>query len=61
MEKRNAKVLWSKSGKGSDTTRLTIPVSWVRKMELSREERIIEMTFDEENGTITLKKCEVQE
>lgn len=61
MEKRNAKVLWSKSGKGSDTTRLTIPVSWVRKMELSREERIIEMTFDEENGTITLKKSEVQE
>ena len=58
MEKRTAKILWSKSGKGSDTTRVTLPVSWIRKMPLSHEERELDIYFDEKIGTITLKKKE---
>ncbi|MBC2856960.1 AbrB/MazE/SpoVT family DNA-binding domain-containing protein [Cetobacterium sp. 2A] len=37
MDERKAKILWSKSG-GSDTIRVTLPVSWIRKMGLSKEE-----------------------
>ena len=58
MEKRTAKILWSKSGKGSDTTRVTLPVSWIRKMVLSHEERELDIYFDEKIGIITLKKKE---
>lgn len=58
MEKRAAKILWSKSGKGSDTTRVTLPVSWVRQMGLSYEERELDISFDEETGTITIQKKE---
>lgn len=58
MEKRTAKILWSKSGKGSDTTRVTLPVSWIRKMALSHEERELDIYFDEKIGTIILKKKE---
>lgn len=56
MEKRTAKILWSKSGKGSDTTRVTLPVSWVRQMGLSYEERELDISFDEKTGIIIIKK-----
>lgn len=59
MEKkdiRTAKILWSKSGKGSDTSRITLPVSWVRKMLLTKEDREVQLIFDEEAGTILIKK-----
>lgn len=56
MEKRTAKILWSKSGKGSDTTRVTLPVSWVRQMGLTYNERELGISFDEETGTITIQK-----
>ena len=58
MEKRTAKILWSKSGKGSDTTRVTLPVSWVRQMGLSYKERELDISFDEKTGIITVKKKE---
>ncbi|MGL5149398.1 MAG: AbrB/MazE/SpoVT family DNA-binding domain-containing protein [Cetobacterium sp.] len=58
MEKREAKVLWSKSGKGSDTTRITLPVTWIRQMGLTYDERELDIYFDEKARTITLKKKE---
>ncbi|MGL5592878.1 MAG: AbrB/MazE/SpoVT family DNA-binding domain-containing protein [Cetobacterium sp.] len=58
MEKREAKVLWSKSGKGSDTTRVTLPVSWIRQMGLTYDERELDICFDEKTETITLRKKE---
>ena len=59
MEKkdiRTAKILWSKSGKGSDTSRITLPVSWVRKMQLTKEDREVQLIFDEEAKEFLLKK-----
>lgn len=48
MEKREAKILWFKSGKGSDTTRITLPVSWIRKMSITTDLREVELFFDED-------------
>ncbi len=53
---RVGKVLWSKSGRGSDTTRLTLPVSWIREMGLTKEIREMELAYDTESKTILLKK-----
>lgn len=58
MDKRMAKTLWVKSGAGSDTVRLTIPVSWIRDMGLSKEERVVEIEYDKENKKIIIKKVE---
>lgn len=56
IEKRTAKILWSKSGKGSDATRVTLPVSWGRQMGLSYEERELDISFNEKTGIIIIKK-----
>lgn len=56
MEKREAKILWSKSGKGSDTTRVTLPVSWIRKMGITTDLREVELFFDEDTKKILIQK-----
>lgn len=60
-EKRTAKVLWSKSGRGSDTTRLTLPIKWIREMGLTRDIRVLDLIYDNEKMTITISKSENQE
>lgn len=56
MDERKAKVLWGKSGSGSDVTRVTIPVSWIRDMGLTKEEREFEISYDKDKKIIILKK-----
>lgn len=56
MEKREAKILWSKSGRGSDTTRITLPVSWIRKMGITTDLREVELFFDEDTKKIFIQK-----
>lgn len=54
--KRQGKILWTKGGSGSDTTRLTIPVSWIKEMGITKEKREVELYFS--NNTIIIKKIE---
>lgn len=58
MDKRKAKTLWVKSGTGSDTVRLTIPVSWIRDMGVNKEERSVILEYDREDKKIIIKKHE---
>lgn len=58
MDKRVAKVLWSKSGAKSDITRITLPVSWIRDMGLTKEIREMDIEYDQEKKIITLRKKE---
>lgn len=39
MEKRKANILFNKTGQGSRTTRITLPVSWVDKIGATEESR----------------------
>ncbi|WP_300389198.1 hypothetical protein [Fusobacterium sp.] len=59
MDKRIAKVLWSKGGTRSDTTRITLPVSWIRDMGLTKEIREMDIEYDQEKKIITLRKKEI--
>lgn len=56
MDNRTAKILWGKSGCGSDVTRITLPISWVRKIGATKDDREMCLSFDEETGVITMTK-----
>ncbi|MEI6856009.1 AbrB/MazE/SpoVT family DNA-binding domain-containing protein [Psychrilyobacter sp.] len=56
MEKRTLKMMFSKSGSGSITTRLAIPKAWCNKMNIVEEDREIDVYFDEDKKEIVIKK-----
>ena len=58
MEERKLNISFNKSGgtagKGGVTTRVTLPKTWIDKMEITQEEREVTVTFDGEK--IIIKK-----
>lgn len=57
MEERKLKIMFANDGKGRYTHKLSIPKTWLEKMEVSIDEREVLVTFDEENKTIFIKKA----
>lgn len=55
-ETRELKVTFNKSGAGSQTNRITIPTTWIRKMNVTKDDRFVEVTFNEDTKTITIIK-----
>ena len=59
-EKRKAKVIFALSGgkasKGSQTTRITLPITWVREMGITPDAREVEITFTENKIIIEKSK-----
>lgn len=55
MEKRNLKVSFYKAGNGI-STRVNVPIVWLRKLGISEENKEIELLFDEEKKCLILKK-----
>lgn len=55
MEKRDLNISFYKAGNGK-ASRINIPMPWLRKLGITEEEKTVELIFDEENQTITLKK-----
>ncbi|GAA0234749.1 AbrB/MazE/SpoVT family DNA-binding domain-containing protein [Metaclostridioides mangenotii] len=51
---RILKVLFSKSGSGSTTTKITLPITWIKEMGIDEENREVEVTF--EGNKITMQK-----
>lgn len=60
MEERRLNVMFNKAGgtagKGSYTTRMTIPKAWLDKMNVTKEDREVTVIFDEEKKEIIIKK-----
>ena len=54
MEERDAKILFNKNGKGYSTTRITLPVPWVRELGVTPEEREVKIKL--EDNKIIIKK-----
>lgn len=54
MEKRILKVLLSKSGSGSLSPKISLPTTWIKEMNITQEEREVEVYF--ENNEIRIKK-----
>lgn len=55
MEKRILKISFMKGGSGSTSSRITLPITWIKKMGLEVENREVEVSFDEKNNTILIK------
>lgn len=54
-QKRILKVVFQKSGSGSINSRLCIPITWIRQLGITEEDRNIEVSF---NGSeIIIKKA----
>ncbi|MBC2856990.1 AbrB/MazE/SpoVT family DNA-binding domain-containing protein [Cetobacterium sp. 2A] len=55
MEKRDLKIIFSKGGSGSISSRVTLPIKWIKKMGLEISNRELEVTFNEEKNIIEIK------
>ena len=56
MEERVLKVLWNKSGSGSISPRILIPIGWLRDMGVNEEELEIKAIYNNETKKIELSK-----
>ena len=56
MEKRTLKISFGKSGNGGINPKLSIPKSFLDKMNITQDEREVEMLFDKEKMSITIIK-----
>ena len=50
------KVIFNKSGSGSMSTKVHIPISWIKQMDVSPDRREVELTFSENQITIVKKQ-----
>lgn len=55
MEERKLKVIFGKSGSGSISPRISLPMSWIKDMGLSQEKREVKVEYDENQKIITIK------
>lgn len=55
-EVRDLRVSFALSGSKSQTNRITLPTSWIRKMNITKDDRVVEVTFDEDKQSITIVK-----
>ena len=56
MEQRDVKITYNKSGRGSLTPRVTLPITWTKEMNLSEDDREVTISFDGENIIISKKE-----
>ena len=54
-EKRDVKIMWAKTGNGSTTTRVTLPVPWVRQLGLTEDNRVATLELKDNQIIITKK------
>lgn len=55
MEVRKLNISFAKAGNGKNA-RLIIPIPWLRKLNITEEEKEVDLIFDEENQQLILKK-----
>lgn len=56
MEERVLKVLWNKSGSGSMSPRVLIPIGWLRDMGVNETSKELKATYNEETKKIEIEK-----
>lgn len=53
-EKRQLKISFTKSGSGSESTRLSLPIKWIRELGIDKDNRDVTVEIDEDK--IIIKK-----
>lgn len=55
-EKKSKKVIFTKSGRGSINTRVSLPVSWIKEMGITEDNKEIVAILTADNKIILEKK-----
>ena len=55
MEKKKRNISFYKAG-GGVSTRINLPKEWINEMGLTTENKEVELIYDKEKQTITIKK-----
>lgn len=56
MEERNMKISFGKSGSGSISPRVSLPLSWLKRVGITPEDREVEIILDDDKEEIIIKK-----
>lgn len=60
METRTLKVIFSKAGgnasKNALATKISLPKKWIDEMDLTKDDRCVDVTFNNNDKSITIKK-----
>ena len=56
MEERKLNIIFNKSGSGSINTKVSLPVTWVKQMGITKDNREVIAEFNEEKQEIIIKK-----
>lgn len=56
MEVRNLKIIFNKSGDGYLSGKLSVPMTWLKDMDLTPEDREVEVIYDKETKSFITKK-----
>lgn len=56
MEKRDMNISFTRSGSGSISPRIALPKTYLDKLQITQEERAVELILDEENQEIIIRK-----
>ena len=54
-ESRDLKITFTKGGSGSTTCKLGIPVKWIKELNITPEDRDVEVTLDDDKIIIEKK------
>lgn len=55
MEKRELNISYYKAGNGV-ASRMNIPITWLRKIGVTPENKTVELILDEENNQLVIKQ-----
>lgn len=56
MEERKLNIIFNKSGSGSINTKVSLPVTWIKQMGITKDNREVIAEFNEEKQEIIIKK-----
>lgn len=57
MEVRKLKIIFNKSGDGYLSGKLSIPMTWLKDMNLTPDDREVEVEYDQETKSFITKKA----
>lgn len=57
MEERKLNIIFNKSGSGSMNTKVSLPITWIKQMGITENDREVVATYNEEEQEITIKKA----
>lgn len=56
MEERKLNIIFNKSGSGSINTKVSLPITWIKQMGITEQDRQVVAMYDEKRQEIVIKK-----